>query len=133
LIPVPAESLDYVWPIAEPYLEKAITADYSVESFRQAIASREMQLWATDKDGELIAFAVTQILLRPNAKVLLISLVAGRDVRAWLPLIDDFKEWARAQGCSAIECYVDRERWSRSLAKYGWKKESLTLRKEINV
>ena len=133
LIPVPLTALDYVWPLAEPLLSKAVTADFTVASFREAIERREMQLWTTENDGELIAFAVTQILLRPNAKILVISLVAGKDVRSWLPLIDEFKDWAQAQGCDAMECYVDRERWSRVLSEYGWKKDSLTLRKEIDV
>ncbi len=106
-----------VWDIVEPYISDALRKGgdnkYSTLDIRNFIKSRDMQLWITfDNSRELYACAVTQIISYPNEKRLLLVVVAGKDIQYWFDQHKLIDEWAKKQGCRAVEVY-GRKGWER--------------------
>jgi hypothetical protein len=87
-----------------------------------------MQLW---RDGERKGVAVTELQHYPLYKVLLIFMVAGRDVREWLAegqhQLDSF---AQSENCSFVE-FIGRPGWEKLVEGYGYTEKFLRMRKEI--
>ena len=87
-----------------------------------------MQLW---RDGACKGIAVTEIQVYPQYKVLLIFMVAGEDVRAWLTegqqQLDSF---AQQSGCRFVE-FIGRPGWERLLQDHGYTEKFIRMRKEV--
>lgn len=114
---VPSDKIDAIWPHVEGMLENAITraADgkYLAEDVLEMLRAKEMQLWlGYDQEGAALA-VVTQILIYPRKRSLLLFAVAGRNGRMkkhwwrFLPLLEAF---AREKDCQSIEGY-GRKGW----------------------
>lgn len=68
-----------------------------------------MQLWRVPE-----ACAVTTVQTFPRAKVCMILLCGGENMKAWIHHVDDICDWARKQGCDAVEI-PGRRGWKRVL------------------
>lgn len=85
-----------------------------------------MQLWVVPERAAM----VTQILVYPNHKTLLVVILAGDGMDEWLPsVIERLDEYAKHIGAKYIE-ERGRAGWERALSKYGYKKAYVVLRKE---
>ena len=95
---------------------------------RLLLAGR-MQLWAVV--GEAIeAIVLTEIAEYPRRRLCRVLAAAGAGRARWLHLLGTIEEWARAQGCTAIEP-VARPGWERALAPLGYRKTHVILEKEL--
>jgi hypothetical protein len=76
----------------------------------------------------IAAAAVTEIADTEWRRVCVVVACGGRDMRAWLPLIDGIEAYARAHRCAAVRI-VGRRGWARVLAQY--KTKRIILEKEL--
>jgi hypothetical protein len=117
LIAIPAHQIPEAWPHVASALRKAIKRADGVlteQSVYEALLSRDMQLWTAWDGLDLEAAAVTQIVIYPGKKVAAIPLIGGSKRNDWLCFQPQFEEWARANGCDALEGYA-RPGWLRVL------------------
>lgn len=132
LVPVPAKDVAEAWPVVVGELRRAIKRADGVmteETVYEALLSRDMQLWTAWQDGELQAAAVTQIVSYPGKKVAAIPLIGGRKRNDWLLFQPQFEEWARANGCDALEGYA-RPGWLRVLSN-DWRHCWTVIRRDL--
>jgi hypothetical protein len=113
---VPSPCVPALWPAALPFVARALGEGGHLlpEDVLAALLRREMQLWAVWRDGALAGVLVTEIRRWPRRTVCRLALAAADDgARAdWLPWRGRIEDWARAQGCDAIEIW-GRPGWAR--------------------
>lgn len=118
---------DLIWPLLKPAAKRA-QGGWSEQSIRDAIASGDAQLWAS-WDGKIGAVAMTQIIISGDKKLCSIPLLGGKSRANWLHYEPQVCEWAKAQGCVALEGYA-RPGWLRVLHG-GWRHCWTVIRKDI--
>ena len=100
----------------------------TTEDVLTCLQSGKMQLW---RDATRKGIAVTQIQVYPLFKVLLIFMVAGRDVQDWLKdghqQLDSF---ARDSGCKYMD-FIGRKGWAKLVREFGYDKEFIWLRRTV--
>ena len=136
LLPVPASDLDRLWPLVLPFaeqMERRFPDDWPAsETLRQA--RETLQLWLVLEPAERTVYAAvgTTIVLKPTGKrVFRVKWAAGRQMRRWVHLVNDFDAVARDNDCTGIE--IDpgsRGGWRRFLP--GWRaRPTLIMSKEL--
>lgn len=133
LMGIPADVVPAFWQIVTPLLGRALEhADgrYEVEDILAALLACDMQLWiAVDARSMAVeAVCVTEIIAYPQEKRCGLVFCAGREANRWLRHLQDIEEWAREQGCAALELQ-GRPGWERLLG--GWQKTHVLLRKRL--
>jgi hypothetical protein len=102
-----AADLDRVWPIVSDLLEPAIAVAERNEGKREdvlaALRSGAKQLYVGVDDHSNRMALVTAIEDRPAGRVCYLAYLAGRNLRAFMPLQPKFVAWAKALGCVALE------------------------------
>lgn len=122
--------IDLVWDQCVPHLKRAIEYSdekYSLESIKNGLESRTMQLWVYMK-GDIKACMVTQLVNYPTKRVCLILFLGGSLMHEWLRFMTLIEEWARSNHCEAIEIY-GRPGWAKVL---GWEQIHVVLRKNLH-
>jgi hypothetical protein len=101
---------------------------YRPDDVAELLESGEAQLFlALDGTGP-IAAAVTQIMLYPASRRLVILFCGGKGMRAWLTAgIAAIEEWARSCGCDGVEIF-GRKGWARAL---GYRKSAEILERSL--
>lgn len=130
LVPVPADQLLSVARAVGPLLEPALAREGDlrvIDVFRKILA-QEWQLWAVQKDGEIVCALVTALAIRPMAKVLQLRYVGGDNIDACLEHLPTVEAWARQLGAVRVEV-VGRKGWKRKLA--GYQQTDVILRKVL--
>ena len=130
---VQAHALDTVWNDAAPFLEEALELafdKYSISDIYHYLQERDMQLWVVSNGIKLVAAAVTQILEYPGSKIAQLVLVGGEGVREWTDADQVLSQWAREQGCDALEATA-RPGWMRVIDDTSWHRPLVVLRKEL--
>jgi hypothetical protein len=125
---VQAHELDEFWFAVEPLLAKALKycrGDHTAESVRQSLREKRMQLFVTWPKAD--AMGITAIEDRPGKRVLVIFAFAGLLPHDWRQILGNVTQWAKDQGCMAIELQ-GRRGWRRLLPD--WQPVNL-LRQEI--
>lgn len=79
-------------------------------------------------DGVVKMALVTELIDTSQGRECFLRLIGGYDRGEWLPFLANVIEWARAQGCVALEGTM-RPGWERVLPD--WKKTAVVLRREI--
>ena len=90
-----------------------------------------MQLWiAVDRSEpeRIEAVCVTEIVSYPRERRCGLVFCAGDESGRWLHHLDAIADWARGQGCAALELQ-GRPGWERRLPE--WKKTHVLLRKRL--
>ncbi|HVR65131.1 MAG TPA: hypothetical protein VMT98_00715 [Verrucomicrobiae bacterium] len=87
-----------------------------------------MQLWTVRADNCLIGLAVTELRNYPRQRRCRYLLLAGDGFDRWQHLQQDIEDWARANGCMAMEM-CGRRGWERKLR--GWRATHVEMTKEI--
>lgn len=111
-----SDHLDEVWNEVEPILETAIPycdGKYEISDIKNFIKSLEMQLWCGFDNTGLIAACVTQVIIYPRCKRLLISFMAGKRLDEMIeeqPIL----EFGKQMGCDKAEI-CGRKGWVRRL------------------
>ena len=123
------DELDSLWPKIEHLIERGLkrgNGGYSAADIRRAIARRKKQLWLGVPDAGWAL--VTQLDLYPAGKVCHIFLLAGRMPRGWQTILFHVEQWAKSEGCKAIELR-GRIGWRRRLPDYF--QPAIYMRKEL--
>jgi len=116
-----------IWPLLKPAAKRA-QGGWSEAATKAAIEDGTAQLWAS-WDGKLEAVALTQIIHSGPNKLCAIPLLGGKSRDNWLRYESDIAEWAKGQGCVALEGYA-RPGWLRVLHS-GWRHCWTVIRKDI--
>lgn len=131
---MPGKSIwDLIEPMVEEALEKGEDGKYSVLDVRNFIRAKDMQLWLMlDDTKEVFGCAITQLISYPNGKRLVYFVVAGKDISLWFDNNQLIEDWAKKNGCLAVEFY-GRKGWERfTLSKeYGYEPIQTVYRKAL--
>ena len=121
------EELDLVWPSVEKEISrvtKRFDLGFDSDHVFKQLKEKSMQLWLCNGD----AVAVTELLAMPDFKVLGVPIIAGKNMRQWLPsLVDILKAYGKHHNCKYVEGY-GRKGWERMLEADGFKPYSITTR-----
>lgn len=132
---IPANLIDRFWPFAEPYIKRALdraAGEFLAEDLKHFCKDREVQLWLVSEGERIIAAITTEIVNYPRRKHCRIITLAGSKAPEWTGLLDIIlSEWAKQQGCQALEAYV-RKGYVPVLAEYGFKHKYSMVLKEFN-
>ncbi len=98
-----------VWKRVKTHLESAIAASkgrWQPEYVLAALVLNEQSLWSIiDQDGKCFGAATTQCIDYPERRILAIHYLGGENFDDWYTiLLDALTNYAREQGCDAIEC-----------------------------
>ena len=119
-----------IWRRVEPILSRAIQnhTDESPGDVMLDILGERIQLWQIN---DYQAVCLTQIHVRPKAKVLWVYYVAGKGMADWLgELVQTLKAFAAYKGCSRLE-FNGRLGWEKALERHGFGAKSITMRLEL--
>lgn len=133
LMGIPPDIVPAFWQIAAPMVGRAVEhADgrYDIDDVLAALLARDMQLWlAVDSRSMAVeAACVTEIVAYPREKRCGLVFCAGRDMNRWLRHLSEIGDWAREQGCVALELQ-GRPGWERRLRD--WQKTHVLLSKRL--
>lgn len=114
---VPADHVENVWPIVEPYMERAAEytyGRYTVDDIKDSITQYDHHLWIVFDDSKTIKGAVvTTFKHYPQAKYLDMVFIGGDDGLVWKDdMLKVLKHWGYDNDCDGIE----------STARFGWEK-----------
>jgi hypothetical protein len=130
---VPSVALDELWPRAEALLGPLID-DYPLEDLddmRASIEHGHRALWMLLESGMLKAVCVTQVTEFPQARVLEVVALAGKDVLEHLSVLDQWSTGvARREGCSVLQV-LGRRGWAGHFRKLGARAEAVIYRKRL--
>jgi hypothetical protein len=131
---VPAEVVANLWHYAEPYIKRALdhaNGEFTLEDFRQMCINRVVQLWLISKENRVVGAITTEIVVYPQCKHCRVITLAGSNFVEWVELADaTLSEWAKEQGCNALESYV-RKGLVPKMEPFGYKHKHSVLVKEI--
>lgn len=133
---VPAEIVVNLWHYAEPYIKRALdhaNNEFTIGDFQQMCIDRIVQLWLISKDNRVVGAITTEIVIYPQCKHCRVITLAGSNFAEWVELADStLSEWARNQGCNAIESYV-RKGLVPKMEPFGYKHKHCVLVKELDA
>ena len=118
------------WKALRGFLKRSCRegGDTTIEEVEAALRGTEAQLWAVFDGEKAILAAVTQLHITNGVKEAFCWQMGGDFKRAKAVLLPLFIDWARAEGCAAVEIN-GRIGWMRELRD--WKAVSVVLRKEL--
>lgn len=93
------------------------------------ILAAETQLWLSYRDGKPEAVVLTEIVNYPDTRTCKLFAVTGHNRKNWVGFLPVIEEWARAQGCKAMEAFA-RPGWERDLPDY--KRTHVLLEKDLS-
>ena len=132
-VAVPPDHVDQVWPIYRPLVAPALlrTREMDAETVRRLAKEGRLQLWiAWDFEAkEALAGAATDVYEGPLRRIGRVVLCGGRLRNLWIHLLAQLEEWARDEGCVALEI-TGRKGWARALPD-GYQATSYTFQKEL--
>lgn len=131
---IPANAIDRFWTYAEPYIKRALdhtTGEFLPSDIKAYCKDRVIQLWLVSENERVIAAATTEIITYPQKKHCRVVTLAGSKAVEWTQLLDVvLYEWAKEQGCDAMEAFV-RKGYVSVLANYGFKHMYSAVFKQI--
>lgn len=132
--PIPAMLIDRLWLNAEPFIKRALdhaNGEFLPADIKQFCKDRVVQLWLVTESNKVIGACTTEIVNYPRRRHCRVITLAGSRAAEWTGQLDTIlADWARQQGCSAIEAYV-RKGYVPVLAKHGYKHKYSAIIKEI--
>lgn len=131
---IPAELIDRFWLYAAPYIKRALdhaNGEFLVDDIKMYCRDRNIQLWLVSEADRVIAAITTEIVVYPRRKHCRIVTLAGSRAPEWTAQADIIiGEWAKAQGCTAMEAFV-RKGYVPVLAKHGYSHKYSAVFKEL--
>ena len=132
VVQVEAVQLPEAWPIAQPFLERAIersSGRMSPGTVYETLRAGKMRLWLIHLE-KYIGALVTEIVSWPTGlKVARFVLAGGNTSERWMDLLPFFEEYGRNNGCKILEI-SGRPGWEKRLPD-GWHKLAVEMEKDI--
>lgn len=125
---IPAGKIAAAWPFVEPILSRHPADYFTTEDLKIELLARRQQLWIALEGKVVLGVLVSEIVRYPQATVLTVRSVAGRNVTRWGPAMRSVvSAWAVCQGCDRAEVFA-RAGWAKILKI---KPHSVMLREEL--
>lgn len=131
---VPPSMLNDAWPAVGEMVAEALQYSWGwtpSDCYRK-IEREQATLWVVEKDMEIKAAIVTEILEYPACKTLNIWILAGKEFAAWADLVVAAEAYGRAQGCEWIEA-TGRPGLQRLLKEMGFNVPRVVCGKKIET
>ena len=137
LIPIQPENITLAMRDVRGFLESALEytdGKYNVTDILEHVRSGMQVLWVVynEEKEKAIGCLVTEILVYPRTKALLIFLLGGSDFSEIVTILDDLKDYAIGVGCKSLELY-GRAGWEKILTPLGFDKTHIVMRANIAV
>lgn len=122
LTPVPADQVDAIWPVAEPWLARVCArpeSDLTLDGLRAMCRAGQGQLILIGPAGSApVAAGVTQVREHADrTRSCWVLAVGGSGRREWLDTLPFIEATARAIGCRTVE-FAGRSGWAALLPDY---------------
>lgn len=122
LTPVPADQVDVIWPVAEPWLARVCErpeSDLTLDGLRTLCRSSQGQLVLIGPaGGDPVAAGVTQVRQHADtSRSCWVLAVGGAGARAWRDTLSLIEAGARRLGCASVE-FAGRSGWAGLLPDY---------------
>jgi len=85
---VPREHIPVVWDSIKGFAERCAKYTYgrfTAEDMLQGLLTKDQQLWIAFDDEGIHGFWVTEVLIYPQTKTLVLHFTGGKDFNEWLP------------------------------------------------
>lgn len=126
---VPTEHVESVWPVIEKYMEGA--AVYTYGRFTAGDIKHELlhtpnrQLWIAFDGAHIYGAVVTQIIVYPRMRALVMHFIGGDEGLKWkAPMLEMLRRFARDNECSVVEA-IGRPGWAKIFGSDGLQKRSI--------
>ena len=100
---VPTNQVQRFWYLAEPLLQKALDKgnnEFTADQLKLLVTQGQQQLLLVMKEDKCYVAVTVQFINYPNDRVAYITYIGGKNTRAGF---EQFKQWAKEQGCTAIQ------------------------------
>ncbi|NUY33299.1 hypothetical protein F0160_22705 [Paraburkholderia sp. JPY303] len=125
--------IDAVWGEVRPWIEASCRRNrgkYDAEDIKAGLLSGEDQLWIW-KSPTAFAVGITRLANYPKQRVCTIRIVTGTNAAEWQrPAMEAIEEWARSNGCNAMELCA-RAGWSRRMRAQGYEETHRFIEKAL--
>jgi hypothetical protein len=122
LVCVDPERVHQIWPHVRDLLRAACrrTELSAFADIETDILSGRSLLWLAWSGRAIEAAAATILINCDTARVCVITACGGREMKRWLPLLDEIEAYARREGCTRMRIF-GRKGWRRVLDGYAQK------------
>ncbi|MBE7196597.1 MAG: hypothetical protein INR70_02170 [Parafilimonas terrae] len=122
LTPVPADQVDAIWPVAEPWLARVCArreSDLTLDGLHTLCREGRGQLILIGPaGGDPVAAGVTQVREHADrSRSCWVLAVGGSGARAWRDTLALIENGARRLGCASVE-FAGRAGWAGLLPDY---------------
>jgi hypothetical protein len=120
---IPAGAVNTVWPLVANYVKRALhvsNGEMEEDDVREFCVSGRWQLWIgwQNEAKRAFGFCTTELCQYPRRRTCILRLMAADGgPEQWLPHLGLIEQWARDEGCVAIEI-VARKGWLKVLKEY---------------
>ncbi|MCK5602532.1 hypothetical protein KAR91_11700 [Candidatus Pacearchaeota archaeon] len=123
-----ADDIDRIWDRVQPMIEVAVDKSMNADDIYGFLKNRDMQLWVTFRDSEILSACTTEIIIYPQSRRLRVVTLGGEWCKELQELIEEF---VKAKGIDAMEI-VGRKGWTRRLKPFGYEQTAVVLIKEFS-
>jgi hypothetical protein len=121
---VPTNQVQRFWYLAEPLLQKALDKgndEFTADQLKLLVTLGQQQLLLVMKEDKCYVAVTVQFINYPNDRIAYITYIGGKNTRAGF---EQFKQWAKEQGCTAIQGSTKYESIARLWNRlYGYQKK----------
>lgn len=121
---VPTNQVQRFWYLAEPLLQKALDKgnnEFTADQLKLLVTQGQQQLLLVMKEDKCYVAVTVQFINYPNDRVAYITYIGGKNTKAGF---EQFKQWAKEQGCTAIQGSTKYESIARLWNRlYGYEKK----------
>ena len=121
---VPTHQVQRFWHLAEPLLQKAIekgNGEFTTGQLKLLVTQGQQQLLLVMKEEICYVALTVQFINYPNDRIAYITYIGGKNTKAGF---EQFKQWAKEQGCTAIQGSTKYESIARLWNRlYGYQKK----------
>jgi len=121
---VPTNQVQRFWYLAEPLLQKALDKgnnEFTADQLKLLVTQGQQQLLLVMKEDKCYVAVTVQFINYPNDRVAYITYIGGKNTKAGF---EQFKQWAKEQGCTAIQGSTKYESIARLWNRlYGYQKK----------
>ena len=123
-----------LWDEVRPLIEPAVALTdgaWEIWDVLNRLICNEADLWIIRRDGKIDGCCVAMIINYPSKRIYALPIIGGSGLKDWLQFEHVIGDWAKTQGCVAMEgCDARNGAWGRVLP--GWHKVHTTIRRNLD-
>jgi hypothetical protein len=117
---VPPDYVEQLEQLVLPEICRALETggDWTEQQIMSGLRDATMLLWCAVRNAEILAIAITELVRIDRwGKICNIVVCAGRELRAWTPLLTRIEAYARTEGCQRVRI-SGRRGWLKIFPDY---------------